>query len=114
MELKERLSQLASLVLGVLCQVLVPKVDGSGRIAAIEVMLGIPPVRNLIREGKIHQLPNVIRTHSQIGMIAFDQALFNLYVKGVISNDSMLAFCNDRDEIERLSGSKLELSSMLV
>ena len=65
-------TRLASLLLGVLCQVLVPKADGSGRTAALEFMLANPPVWNLIREGKIYQLPNVIRTNAQLGMVAFD------------------------------------------
>jgi len=104
-------SQLASLILGVLCQTLVARVDGSGRAAAIEVMLGIPPVRNLIREGKIFQLPNVIRTNAQVGMVTLDQALTNLYRQGAISSDSLFAFCNDREEVERLSGIKPELNS---
>ena len=107
-------AQLASLILGVLCQVLVPRIDGSGRVAAVEVMLGIPPVRNLIREGKIHQLPNVIRTHAQLGMLTFDQALVNLYRKGIISSENLFAFCNDREEVERLSEAKVELSSLPV
>lgn len=107
-------AQLASLILGVLCQVLVPKDDGSGRVAAVEIMLGIPPVRNLIREGKIYQLPNVIRTHAQMGMITFDQALSNLYIKGLISRESLFAFCNDREEVERLSEARLEPSSLPV
>ena len=101
-------AQLASLILGVLCQVLVPKIDGSVRVPAVEVMLGIPPVRNLIREGKIYQLPNVIRTHSQTGMITFDQALSDLYLQGIISRESLFAFCNDREEVEKLSRARLE------
>ncbi|MBU2608586.1 MAG: type IV pilus twitching motility protein PilT [Chloroflexi bacterium] len=104
--------QIASLILGVICQVLVPTVDGSGRTAAVEVMLGIPPVRNLIREGKTHQLPNVIRTQAQLGMITFDQALVNLYHGGEISKENLFAFCNDREEVERLSGDKLAPSPL--
>lgn len=107
-------AQLASLILGVLCQVLVPRADGSGRAVAVEIMLGISPVKNLIREGKIYQLPNVIRTHAQVGMITFDQALFDLYLKGIISSESLFAFCNDREEIERLSEAKLDSSSLPV
>jgi len=97
-------ARLASLLLGVLCQSLVPKADGSGRIAAVEVMLANPAVRNLIREGKIYQLPNTIRTHTQLGMELLDQALVNLYRKGIISYENLLAFCNDRDEVEKLTG----------
>ena len=107
-------SRLASLLLAVLCQTLVPKVDGSGRIPVVEVMLATPPVRNLIREGKLHQLPNVIRTHAQQGMVNFDQALVDLYLKGIISTESLFAFCNDRDEVARLSGATLESSGLPV
>ncbi len=97
-------TRLASLLLGVLCQSLVPKADGSGRVAAIEVMLANPPVRNLIREGKLHQLPNVIRTHAQMGMVTLDQALLNLYRERAISYENVLAFCNDQEEIEKVIG----------
>ena len=96
--------RLASLLIGVLCQVLVPRADGSGRIAAVEIMLANPPVRSLIREGKIYQLPNVIRTHREIGMILLDEALANLYLKQVISGETLLDFCNDRQEVEKLIG----------
>ncbi len=97
-------TRLASLLIGVLCQVLVPRANGSGRIAAVEVMLANAPVRNLIREGKIYQLPNVIRTHREIGMISLDEALVNLYLKGAINGESLIAFCNDRTEVEKLIG----------
>ena len=97
-------ARLASLIIGVLCQALVPRADGSGRIAAVEIMLGNPPVRNLIREGKIYQLPNVIRTHREIGMISLDEALASLYLKQTISGETLLSFCNDRQEVEKLIG----------
>ena len=96
--------RLASLLVAGLCQVLVPRADGSGRIAAVEIMLGIPPVKALIREGKIYQLPNVIRTHRDIGMISLDEALVSLYLKGTITGESVLDFCNDRQEVEKLIG----------
>ena len=97
-------TRLASLLIGALCQVLVPRADGSGRVAAVEIMLGNPAVKNLIREGKLYQLPNVIRTHRNIGMISLDEALVSLYLKGIISGESVLAFCNDRQEVEKLIG----------
>jgi twitching motility protein PilT len=84
--------------------VLIPRASGPGRIAAVEVMLANPAVRNLIREGKIYQLPNVIRTHREIGMISLDEALVNLHLKGVISSEILFAFCNDRQEVEKLIG----------
>ena len=97
-------ARLASLLLGVLCQALVPKADGAGRIAAVEIMLANPAVKNLIREGKIYQLPNVIRTHTQLGMELLDQCLIKLYRNKVISRENLFAFCNDRDEVEKLTG----------
>jgi len=97
-------TRLASLLVGAICQVLVPRLDGSGRIAAVEVMLGNPAVKNLIREGKIYQLPNVIRTHHEMGMITLDESLVEIYLKGVISGKTVLDSCNDRQEVEKLIG----------
>jgi twitching motility protein PilT len=97
-------TRLASLLVAALCQVLVPRADGSGRVAAVEIMLGNPAVKSLIREGKIYQLPNVIRTHRDIGMISLDEALVSLYLKGIITGKTMLDFCNDRQEVEKLIG----------
>ena len=101
--------RMASLLVAVMCQVLVPRADGLGRIAAVEVMLANPPVRSLIREGKIYLLPNVIRTHRDIGMISLDEALVSLYLKRVITEDTLFAFCNDRPEVEKLIG-RLEIA----
>ena len=97
-------TRLASLLVAVLCQALVPRADGSGRIAAVEIMLGNPPVKALIREGKIYQLPNVIRTHRDIGMISLDEALVSLYLKGTISGETLLGFCYNQKEVEKLIG----------
>jgi twitching motility protein PilT len=97
-------TRLASLLVAALCQVLVPRADGSGRVAAVEIMLGNPAAKALIREGKLYQLPNVIRTHREMGMISLDEALVNLYLKGIIRGKSVLDFCNDRTEVEKLVG----------
>ncbi len=93
-------ARLASLLIGVLCQTLIPRADGSGRIAAVEIMLGSPAVRNLIREGKIYQLPNIIRTNNQEGMLTLDQSLVSLYLRGTITGESLVRFCHDKDAIE--------------
>jgi len=97
-------TRLASLLVAALCQVLVPRADGSGRIAAVEIMLGNPAAKSLIREGKLYQLPNVIRTHRDMGMISLDEALVNLYLKNIITGKTVLDFCNDRQEVEKLIG----------
>jgi twitching motility protein PilT len=95
-------TRLASLLIGILCQALVPKVDGKGRVPAVEIMLANSAVRNLIREGKIHQLSNTIRTNTRMGMQLLDQALVNLHREGLINKENVFAFCNDSDEVEKL------------
>jgi len=95
-------TRMASLLIGIMCQALVPKADGKGRAPAVEIMLANPAVRNLIREGKIHQLPNAIRTHTRMGMQLLDHALVSLHKDGVITTENVFAFCNDRDEVEKL------------
>ena len=97
-------SRLAFLLIGVLCQTLVPRAHTSGRIPAVEIMLATSPVRNLIREGKTYQLPNIIRMHAREGMILLDQALINLYLERLISQESLLAFCNDHGEVTKVIG----------
>ncbi len=97
-------SRLANLLIGIMCQALVPTEEGQGRVPAIELMLANTAVRSLIREGKIHQLPNVIRTHAKEGMMMLDQSLGALYQEGLISGKNLLAFCNDRAEVEKLIG----------
>ncbi len=97
-------ARLASLLIGVLCQTLIPRADGSGRIAAVEIMLGSPAVRNLIREGKIYQLPNIIRTSNQEGMETLDQSLVSLYLRGIIAGESVVQFCHDKDAVEDMIG----------
>lgn len=97
-------TRLASLIIGVMCQTLVPRATGPGRIAAVEIMLGNSAVRNLIREGRIHQLPNAIRTANQEGMQTLDQALATYYLRGLISGESVVKFCQDKDAIEDIIG----------
>ena len=97
--------RLASLLIAVICQTLVPRADGSGRIAAIEIMTASPSVKNLIREGKIYQLPSTIQTHHDIGMISLDESLVDLYERQIISFQTVKDFCNDREEVSKLISS---------
>jgi twitching motility protein PilT len=96
-------SRLGSLLLGVMCQALVPRIGG-GRVAAVEIMLATPAIRNLIREGKNHLLLNTIRTQSHDGMITLNEALVKLYRNGMINWDNVLTFCQDTLEVEKLAG----------
>jgi twitching motility protein PilT len=97
---------LSSLLLGVLCQALVPREAAKRRIAAVEIMLANTAIRNLIREEKLYQLPNVVQTSLDEGMISLDGSLVNLFRSGKISRDSVYEFCNNTDEVERLIGSR--------
>ncbi len=96
--------RLSSLIIAVLGQTLVPRADGSGRIAAMEIMLGSPAIKNLIREGKIHQLHNIIRTSSKDGMMTMDQSLANLYLQGIINGETLAAFSRNREEVQDIVG----------
>jgi len=94
--------QLADSLQGVIAQQLVPRADGGGRVAAVELMLASPAVRALIREGKEHQLYSAIQTSRQQGMQTMDQALAELYAAGKITRELALERCVDRAEVERL------------
>ncbi|KJS11783.1 MAG: twitching motility protein [Peptococcaceae bacterium BRH_c8a] len=93
--------QLADSLQGVIAQQLLPKADGTGRVAAIEVLLSTPAVRNLIREGKEHQLYTAIQTGRGVGMQTMDQSLAELFLNGQISRETALERCVDRLELER-------------
>lgn len=84
-------SQLASVLLGVMSQRLIPKVSG-GRIIAAEVMIANPAIRNLIRDSKVHQIPNVIQTSASEGMILLDKVLAELISRGEVSLEDALTW----------------------
>ena len=94
--------QLSLVLEAVLCQTLLPRLDGSGRVAAIEIMVANSAIRNLIREGKSHQLSNVIQTSAQFGMRSLDQDLAELCRTGVIAVEDALSRCQSADELRRL------------
>ncbi len=95
--------QLSSLLEGVLCQTLLPRVGG-GRVLAVEVMIGTAAVGSLIREGKTHQLSSVLQTSGQAGMQTLDHALKSLYQKKQITLQDALSKANSPDEFRRLIG----------
>src|SRR5271157_415970 len=95
--------RLASLLDAVLCQTLVPRADGSGRIAAVEIMQVSSAIRNLIREGKLTQLADAIRDYGQEGNVTLDEALFKLYWDGIITKDTALKYSRDPEDIRKLT-----------
>ena len=93
--------QLASVLLAVVSQRLVPKADG-GRIPAVEIMVKNHAVENLIRENKSYQLDNVIETNSDAGMITLDKSLANLVKQGIVSLDSAITYAKDPKNFQTL------------
>ncbi len=93
--------QLASVLQAIISQQLLPKANGSGRVAAFEVMVATPAIRNLIREGKIHQIDTIIQTSRKQGMQTMDHSLLELYQKGIISKDTLLSQAVNQDMVKR-------------
>lgn len=97
-------AQLASTLIGIISQRLVPRASG-GLVPAVEVMLANPAVRNLIRENKIHELDLVIETSSDQGMISLNRSLVDLVRKGEITLENALNYSLNPDELQALFGS---------
>ena len=94
-------SQLANVLLGVVSQRLLSKVDG-GRIPALELMIKNHAVENLIRESKQYQIDNVIATCSEEGMIAMDNYLADLVKQGLITVETGITYAKDAKNFETL------------
>ena len=80
--------QLAASLQGVVAQQLLPRLDGKGRVAAYEILIATPAVRNLIREGKTHQLQSVIQTGAKVGMTSMEASLKQLVQKNIIDREA--------------------------
>lgn len=93
--------QLASVLEAVISQQLLPTVDGKGRVAAFEVMLGTPAIKNLIREDKAHQIPSIMQTSKKIGMQTMDDSLFNLYLKNRIDGANAVEYAQDTASMQQ-------------
>ncbi|NTV38334.1 MAG: type IV pilus twitching motility protein PilT [Demequinaceae bacterium] len=97
-------TQLATAVQGIVCQTLLRRADGPGRAAAAEVLIATPAIRNLIREGKTHQIYTALQAGAAIGMQTMDQHLAELVKQGVIAYDIALEVCHSAEEFRRLCG----------
>ena len=92
--------QLASTLVAVISQTLLPRIDGKGgRVCAFEIMIATPAIRNLVREGKTYQIVSEIQTGARFGMRALDDHLKELYQAGVISYDAMIDAAQDPKEL---------------
>ena len=92
--------QLSNTLEAVISQQLIPTADGKHRVAAFEVMHANHAVRNLIREGKYHQLASVMQTNRKLGMITMDEAIVQLYFEGKIDREHAIQFAQDPDSME--------------
>jgi twitching motility protein PilT len=88
--------QFANSILGVIAQTLLPTLDEKGRVPAIEVMIANPAIRNLIREGKVYQIPSTIQTSKKEGMQSLDQSLKDLVMEGKISIEEAVKSALDK------------------
>ncbi len=94
-------AQLSNILMAICSQRLVPTIGG-GRIAAAEILIANPAVRNIIREGKSHQLEAVIQTGAEFGMQSMDHTLVNLIKAGTITYEEAKNYAVDLDEMDRL------------
>ncbi|HSQ88640.1 type IV pilus twitching motility protein PilT [Romboutsia sp.] len=97
-------TQLSTVCEGIVSQQLIQTIDGRNRVAALEVMVATPAIRNLIRENKTYQIQNIIQTNSKLGMQSMDQELVNLYRQRRISKESVLSRCSDYEYTSRCIG----------
>jgi len=109
-------TQLSLVLEGILCQSLLPKASGDGRVMALEILIPNPAIRNLIREDKIHQIYSMMQTgQDKFGMQTFNQALATAYHKKQITLDVAMQRSSNADElrdlIERGSGLNTSYSS---
>jgi twitching motility protein PilT len=97
-------AQLANALQGIITQTLIPRRDGGGRAVACEVLVPTPGVRNLIRDGKNHQIYSAMQTGGKFGMQTMDAALVELVRRGRISREEAEKRSSNPEELRRLAG----------
>lgn len=91
--------QLSNVLEAIISQQLIPRADGKGRVAAFEVLHANTAIRNLIREGKSHQIANVMQTSRRMGMMTMDDAIAQLLREGSITRQMAASFAQDADAV---------------
>ncbi|MDD5503940.1 MAG: type IV pilus twitching motility protein PilT [Candidatus Omnitrophica bacterium] len=99
---KQIMIQLAGSLQGVICQQLLPKRSGNGRVVACEIMTATSAVRSLIREQKTEQLPTVIQTSARSGMITMDKTLKMLYEASLIDEETFKSRLKDKGDLDKI------------
>lgn len=92
-------TQLAGNLLAVISQLLLPRADGKGRVAAYEIMICTPAIRHLIRDRKTHSIYSAIQTGQKLGMKTLDDSLLALYRRGLLAKDEMMRVAENPGEI---------------
>lgn len=96
-------AQLSFVLEGILCQALLPKANGKGRVMAMEILIPNAAIRNLIREDKVHQIYSMMQTgQNKYGMQTFNQSLATLYFKKLISLQTALSRSSSPDELQEM------------
>ena len=98
-------STLADGIRAVIAQTLFKRVDRKGRVVALEILIANPAVRNLIREGKTHQIPSMIQTGKKYGMVLLDDSIMELFRRGMISAEEAYAKSNEKGRFRPLLNS---------
>lgn len=96
-------TQLSLVLEGIVCQALLPKANGQGRVVALEILVPTPAIRNLIREDKIHQIYSAMQTgQEKLGMQTMNQSLATLYLTRQITLETALAASSLKDELQEM------------
>ncbi len=96
-------TQLSLVLEGIVCQTLLPRVDGKGRVVSLEIMVPTPAIRNLIRDDKVHQIYSTMQTgQEKLGMQTMNQNLVTLYQKRLISLEAAMSASSQKDELEQM------------
>jgi twitching motility protein PilT len=94
--------QLANNIVAIVAQQLSPRASGPGRVPINEVMIASSAIKNLIREGKTHQIPSMIQTSGNVGMFTMDQCLRDTYMKGIITLEEALSRAVQVEELKKM------------
>ena len=97
-------AQLSMALQGVVTQALAPRADGEGRTIITEILRATPAIRNLIREGKSHQIPSFMQSGASDGMLSFDQHLAERVRQQLITVEQGLDLCHSTEDFKRLTG----------
>src|SRR5258707_3202200 len=94
-------TQLSLVLEGIVCQALLPRSDGKGRICSLEIMRPTPAIRNLIRDDKVHQIYGAMQTgQEKLGMQTMNQCLASLYMKRLVTLDTAMGASSNKDELQ--------------